>query len=214
MRAPLIGALFAVELTGDLDALQSLVAATVAAYAVTVLLLLRRSMLTEKIIARRGQHITREYGVDPYELIRVGEVMARDVDVLPIGLPISEAVSVLEGGRHRIYPVLDDARRPVGLVSRTDALHWRVEGAHGGETLGDHASLTVVHPGDVVSHAVDLMLCQASSSSGGSFAVAGSNPALSVSSSTESPGSGVNASGSWGWEIPGPAPRQLPKPLD
>ena len=43
-----------------------LLAATVAAYAVTVLLL-RRSILTEKI-ARRGQHITREYSVDPFEL--------------------------------------------------------------------------------------------------------------------------------------------------
>ena len=159
MRAPLTGALFAVELTGDLQALPALLAATVAAYAVTVLLL-KRSILTEKI-ARRGQHITREYGVDPYELTRVGEVMAREVDVLPIGLPISEAVSVLEAGRHRIYPVVDGAGRPVGLVSRADALRWRVEGAHDGETLGDRvsdASLTVVHPGDVVSHAVDLML--------------------------------------------------------
>ena len=51
------------------DALPALFAATVSAYAVTVLLL-KRSILTEKI-ARRGQHIIREYGVDPYELSRV-----------------------------------------------------------------------------------------------------------------------------------------------
>ena len=63
MRAPLTGALFAVELTGDVGVLAPLLAATAAAYAVTVLLL-KRSILTEKI-ARRGQHITREYGVDP-----------------------------------------------------------------------------------------------------------------------------------------------------
>ena len=79
MRAPLTGALFAVELTGDVHALAPLLAATVAAYAVTVLLL-KRSILTEKI-ARRGQHVTREYGLDPYELTRVGAVMTRTVDV-------------------------------------------------------------------------------------------------------------------------------------
>ncbi len=127
MRAPLTGALFAVELTGDLHALPALLAATAAAYAVTVLLL-QRSMLTEKI-ARRGQHITREYGVDPYELTRVGEVMAREVETVSAELPIPEAVNVLQAGRHRIYPVVDRVQRPVGLVSRADALRWDVEGS-------------------------------------------------------------------------------------
>ena len=47
MRAPLTGALFAVKLTGDLRALPALLAATAVGYAVTVLLL-RRSMLTER----------------------------------------------------------------------------------------------------------------------------------------------------------------------
>jgi CIC family chloride channel protein len=126
MRAPLTGTLFAVELTGDLHLLPALLAATAAAYAVTVLLL-RRSMLTEKI-ARRGQHITREYGIDPYELTRVGEVMSRTVDTLPADLRVAEAVGVLEKGRHRIYPVVDAAQRPIGLVSRADALRWKVEG--------------------------------------------------------------------------------------
>ncbi len=159
MRAPLTGALFAVELTGNLHALPGLLTATVTAYAVTVLLL-KRSILTEKI-ARRGQHITREYGVDPYELTRVRDIMVRDVDVLQADLAIPEAVAVLQAGRHRIYPVVDASGRPVGLVSRADALHWKIEGGHDGERLGERvsdASLAVVHPGDVVIHAVDLML--------------------------------------------------------
>ena len=159
MRAPLTGAVFAVELTGDLHLLTPLLAATAAAYAVTVLLL-KRSILTEKI-ARRGQHITREYGIDPYELTRVQDVMVRQVDTLPADGSIAEAVAVLEAGRHRIYPVIDRQGRPVGLVSRADALQWRIEGGHKGEQIADlisDAGLGVVHPQDVVTRAVDLML--------------------------------------------------------
>jgi CBS domain-containing protein len=159
MRAPLTGAIFAVELTGDLHMLTPLLTATVAAFAVTVLLL-KRSILTEKI-ARRGQHITREYGVDPYELTRVEEIMAKRVDSLPADMSITDAVAELERGRHRIYPVVDGRGRPVGLVSRADALRWRIEGGHKGERIDElisDASLDVIHPNDVVTRAVDLML--------------------------------------------------------
>jgi len=159
MRAPLMGAVFAAELTGDIQALPALLAATVAAYAVTVLLL-KRSILTEKL-SRRGQHVIQEYGIDPYELTRVSEVMVRDVDTLAAGSGVSQAIAVLEVGCHRVYPVVDTFSRPVGLVSRADALRWMVEGGHDGETIAQHLSDTlpaVVHPGDVVTHAVDVML--------------------------------------------------------
>ncbi|MGC1304622.1 MAG: chloride channel protein [Caulobacteraceae bacterium] len=159
MRAPLTGAIFAVELTGDMRMLPALLAATAAAYAVTVLLL-KRSILTEKI-ARRGQHITREYAVDPYELTRVAEVMVKKVDVLAADLSLPATVAALAGGHHRIYPVVDNAGRPVGLVSRGDALLWSRENGHEGERLADRisdAALVTAHPEDVVAHAVDLML--------------------------------------------------------
>jgi len=159
MRAPLTASIFALELTGDMRMLPALLAATAAAYGLTVLLL-KRSILTEKI-ARRGQHITREYGVDPYELTRVSEAMVRQVDVVDADLPIPEAIAVLEMGRHRIYPVLDAQRRPVGLVSRGDALRWKREGGHAGERLGERisdASLPMVQPDDLVARAVDLMV--------------------------------------------------------
>lgn len=159
MRAPLTGALFAVELTGNVHVLAPLLTATVAAYAVTVLLL-KRSILTEKI-ARRGQHITREYGLDPYELTRVGEVMARTVDVLDANQSISNAIRVVEAGRHHAYPVIDTQRRPVGMVTRADALRWKTEGGHTGECLEERvsdASPAIVHPDDVVARALDIMM--------------------------------------------------------
>lgn len=159
MRSPLTGAVFALELTGDFKLLAPLLAASTAAYAVTVLLL-KRSILTEKI-ARRGQHITREYGIDPYELARVADVMIAEVDALCADQTVAEALAVFEAGGHRIYPVVDDARRPVGLVSRADALRWEVAGDGGEERLGDRisdADLPCAHPGDVLARAVELMI--------------------------------------------------------
>jgi CBS domain-containing protein len=159
MRSPLTGAVFAVELTGDMDALTPLLIASAAAYAVTVLLL-KRSILTEKI-ARRGGHVSREYAVDPFELTRVAEVMVREVDTLPGDLRIAEAIAVLQEGRHRIYPVLDDVGRPIGLVSRGDALRWLTEGGHAAERLADQVSDADVpraYPDEVVARAVERMV--------------------------------------------------------
>jgi CBS domain-containing protein len=126
---------------------------------VTVLLL-PRSILTEKI-ARRGQHISREYAIDPLTLTRVGEVMIRKVDVLRSDIQVTQAVAAIEGGKHRTYPVVDGAGRPIGLVSRGDALRWRVEGGHPNETLGEHisdASVALVHADEIISNAVEIML--------------------------------------------------------
>jgi len=73
MRSPLTGILFAAEVSGDFNALLPLSVAVVVAHAFTVLVL-DRSVLTEKV-ARRGYHVTREYEIDPLEVLFVREVM-------------------------------------------------------------------------------------------------------------------------------------------
>src|SRR3954466_10532276 len=77
MRSPLTAMIFTLELTHDLNLLPGILLGTIAAHALTVLLL-RRSILTEKV-ARRGFHITREYSVDPLTAMRVEEVMDTEV---------------------------------------------------------------------------------------------------------------------------------------
>jgi CIC family chloride channel protein len=74
MRSPLTGVVFALELTHRYEALLPLLIGATAAYALSVLVL-RRSVLTEKI-ARRGIHLSREYSVDPLEVLFVGDVMS------------------------------------------------------------------------------------------------------------------------------------------
>ena len=127
MRAPLTGALFAVELTGHYAALPATVAGAAGAYAVSVLVM-RRSILTEKI-ARRGRHILQEYTVDPHEFVQAEQVMTRDPECLPGTMPIGEVVAYFaERAVHRSYPVVDGERRLLGLVSRSDALAWQLDG--------------------------------------------------------------------------------------
>ena len=139
MRAPLTGALFAAELTGSFDALPLCLAGAGAAYALSVLLM-RRSILTEKI-ARRGRHILQEYSVDAMEFVQVGELMTSDPDMLSGDVRIEDARDFFENdARHRSYPVVDATGRLLGLVSRSDALRWRVETIDGGTLLKDNLS--------------------------------------------------------------------------
>ncbi|MEK1872899.1 MAG: chloride channel protein [Rhizobium altiplani] len=161
MRAPLTGTFFAVELTGDVHALLPLLAATVAAYAVTVLLL-RRSILTEKI-ARRGQHITREYGIDPFEFARARDIMISKVDSLRADMTAGEAIDFFatRSKTHRVYPVVDDLGILKGLMSRGDALRWQQERVERSQPLADlvsDSSVPLAHPDDTVGYVADLML--------------------------------------------------------
>ncbi|HEX3659532.1 MAG TPA: chloride channel protein [Pirellulales bacterium] len=124
MRSPLTGVLFALELTYDIRVLPPLFVAAVVAHAFTVLVM-KRSILTEKV-ARRGFHISREYGIDPLERLSVGEVMGSPVVAIPASLPLTEVMRryFVGGGpdRHPGYPVVDGAGDLVGLITRSDLL--------------------------------------------------------------------------------------------
>jgi chloride channel protein, CIC family len=163
MRSPLTGILFAVELTGNLALLGPLLAATGAAYAVTVLLL-KRSILTEKI-ARRGQHVVREYSIDPFELLRVSDVMVREVDTLPSEMTVDQTIVFFseDEHRHKSYPIRSRDGSVIGMVARADILRWRTEPDVHTETLFDRLSddsLVVGHPDETVARLADRMAAE------------------------------------------------------
>ncbi|MFI5306306.1 MAG: chloride channel protein [Polyangiales bacterium] len=81
MRSPLTGVVFATELTGDRNVLLPLLVASTVAHAFTVLTM-RRSILTEKV-ARRGFHVSREYAIDPLEVLFARDVMQTALVELP-----------------------------------------------------------------------------------------------------------------------------------
>ncbi len=125
------------------------------------MLLLKRSILTEKI-ARRGQHVTREYSTDPFELLRVGEMMVKDVDVLPAAMSVADALAFFgeEVYRHKSYPVVDEEGRVVGMVGRADVMRWRTSDNRSAtlyESISDRP-LLVGHPDEVLARVADRMV--------------------------------------------------------
>ncbi|HYL64504.1 MAG TPA: chloride channel protein [Candidatus Methylomirabilis sp.] len=121
LRAPFTSIVFAFELTHDAAILLPLLIASAISYSVTVLLL-RRSILTEKV-ARRGYHLSCEYAVDPLEILFVREVMRSAVAVLSAEAKVGDilkSINVDHAQAQRLLPVVDVDRRLVGVVTRAD----------------------------------------------------------------------------------------------
>jgi chloride channel protein, CIC family len=137
MRSPLTGVVFAVELTGRMDAILPLLIASSAAFAVSVVFL-KRSVLTEKI-ARRGYHLSREYDVDPLEVLFVREVMWTDIvtfagtaTLVDVGATFATGHRQVRDPQHRqrLYPVTDDRGCLLGVLTRRDILDQALSGGN------------------------------------------------------------------------------------
>ncbi|HZU09086.1 MAG TPA: chloride channel protein, partial [Pseudacidobacterium sp.] len=121
MRSPFTGIVFAIELTHDLNMLTPLLVACFLAHAFTVLTL-RRSILTEKI-SRRGYHLSREYSLDPLEILFAREVMRTNIVALPADGTLEEARELVRHhgpgpqGQH-LFPVVDANKVLIGVVTR------------------------------------------------------------------------------------------------
>ncbi|AZO43970.1 CBS domain-containing protein [Mesorhizobium sp. M7D.F.Ca.US.005.01.1.1] len=161
MRAPLTATFFAVELTGNTHVLVPLIAACAAAHAVTVLMM-KRSILTEKI-ARRGHHLVREYRVDPFALTRVREVMTSKVESVPATMTLHGAAAFLTAPetRHPSFPVVDENRHVLGLIDPPAILRWRRAGTHRTTTLGAllaGSKVTLAYPDEYLEGLSDKLL--------------------------------------------------------
>jgi len=121
MRAPFTSIVFAFELTHDANVFLPFLVGSVIAHGFTVLTL-RRSILTEKV-ARRGYHLSREYAVDPLEILFVREVMRTKVAVLPAASTLGEiwhSLRVDHRQKQRLLPVVNAEGQFVGVVTRGD----------------------------------------------------------------------------------------------
>jgi CIC family chloride channel protein len=121
MRVPFTAVIFVLELTRDFNAFLPLFTAVIVSYALTVLIM-KRSILTEKI-SRRGFHLSREYAIDPLEIIFVREVMRTNIVALPQNISMDDisrkVQSPTHGGQH-LYPVLNASGALEGVITRKD----------------------------------------------------------------------------------------------
>ena len=122
MRVPFTAMLFTLELTHDVSMLLPVLVATVVAYGLTALVM-SRSILTEKV-SRRGFHISREYSVDPLEILSVQEVMRTSIVAIAPDIARDVLERIATGtdqprGQH-LYPVIDDAGKLRSVVTRRE----------------------------------------------------------------------------------------------
>jgi H+/Cl- antiporter ClcA/CBS domain-containing protein len=171
MRSPFTGIIFSVELTHQYAALLPLIIGATTAYGVSVLVL-KRSVLTEKI-ARRGYHLSREYDVDPLEILFISEVMSDDPVVFEADLPVDQANAALaspendySAWRQRLYPVVDEADTLLGVVKRGDLFAESTNGDPATELrnimmtepIVTHGDMTLRHvAGEMAMHGIDTM---------------------------------------------------------
>ncbi len=117
LGVPLTAVVFSLELTHCLPALLPLMLACIAAHAVTALIM-PRSILTEKL-SRRGYHLTREYGVDPLEMVSVTELMSELPEPCVNGDGRRSAVRFPEVPLPEIYAYADETCRGVAETMAT-----------------------------------------------------------------------------------------------
>jgi hypothetical protein len=120
MRSPFTSIVFAFELTHDANVFLPLLVGSVIAHAFTVLTL-KRSILTEKV-ARRGYHLSREYAVDPLELLYAREVMQNSIAVVEEDRVRGEVTTSPDWERwavQRLVPVVDAGGGLRGVLTAT-----------------------------------------------------------------------------------------------
>lgn len=128
MRSPFTSIVFAFELTHDANVFLPLLVGSVIAHAFTVLTL-KRSILTEKV-ARRGYHLSREYAVDPLELLYASEVMQTSILALPGIAVLGDIVNSQQWQQaqaQRLLPIVDGDNRLLGVVTSEDIRKWAEE---------------------------------------------------------------------------------------
>ncbi len=146
MRSPLTGIIFALELTHDINVLLPLLVASMIAHVFTVLVL-KRSILTEKV-ARRGYHLSREYAVDPLEVLFARDAMRTNLVAFAPENTLEQVRSILNTnhasrGQH-LYPVVSDDGRLRGVITRSDLRKWLEDVQPAKKTLAEIVTDPVV----------------------------------------------------------------------
>jgi len=125
---------------------------------------MRRSILTEKL-ARRGHHIICEHGMDPFEFVRVREVMDTDVPVVPMTMKVAELSDRIASGdtalsRRQGTLIVNEQNHLIGIITRGDMLRVSGQPASAEMTVIEAGctDLAVTFPDEPLHNALAKML--------------------------------------------------------
>lgn len=115
LRCPISAVLIVVEVTGDYELILPLMLAV--AVATSLSRRLAPHSLTELQMMDEGVH-ERSGAVDPLDGLLVADVMSKEPVAIDSGTTLIDAARTAAGLRHRIFPVVDEERRVVGILDR------------------------------------------------------------------------------------------------
>ncbi len=146
-HAPVTAILILFEMTGDYSIILPLMLATVIS-TIVARVLNQESIYTLKL-SRRGVHLQYGQDIDVMQGVTVGEAMTTDVDVVYADMSLEELADEFAQTHHHGFPVLNDAKRLVGVVSIQDLDRALANGTIEGKTVADIATtdgLVVAYP--------------------------------------------------------------------
>lgn len=162
-RAPFTFIIFAFEITRDYKAVLPLMLVSVIADGIAMRLM-RDSIMTEKL-TRRGLHVHQDYEADLLQQVTVGEVMSKQMPIVPSEMKVKELADRIAQGdpllaRYQAVLIVDQTGQLAGIISRGDVLRALEQDFQTDRTVLEAGSqdLVVTFPDELVYHAVAKLL--------------------------------------------------------
>jgi CBS domain-containing protein len=161
-RATFAFIIFAFEITRDYNSVLPLMLVSVIADGISMLLMPRASIMTEKL-ARRGLRIHQEYEADVLHYTTVSETMDQTVPTISSSTRISELADRIARGdqevsRHQGLVIIDSEGKLAGIITRGDLLRALEQDPSMNVVEAGSRNVVVTFPDEALHDASDKML--------------------------------------------------------
>jgi chloride channel protein, CIC family len=161
-RATFSFIIFAFEITRDYNAVLPLMLVSVIADAISMLLMPKASIMTEKL-ARRGLRIHQDYETDVLQHTLVSETMDREAPTIAGDLRLSDLADRIARGepsvnRHQGMLVLDGRGELAGIITRGDVMRALEENRPVTVLEASSRNIVVTYPDETLHDAANKML--------------------------------------------------------
>jgi CBS domain-containing protein len=163
-RATFSFIIFAFEITRDYNSVLPLMLVSVIADGISMLLMPRASIMTEKL-RRRGLRIPHEYEADVLHYTTVSQTMEQEVPTIPANMKIGELADRIARGepqvsRHHGMIIVDHEGKLAGIITRGDVMRALDKDPSGALTALDAGSQNpvVTYPDEALHEASEKML--------------------------------------------------------